>query len=326
MEEGLISRIGFSFRGIPAGGLHGVGAARAARNGVQLVRGLLAAWSLLGRERPAALLTSGGYVSVPVALAAWARRVPILLYLPDIEPAQSVRLVSRLATQIGATVEDSRAYLPADKVVVTGYPLRESVLRWTKPEARRTLGLAAEEPVLLVFGGSRGARSLNRAVVAHVSELLPLTQVLHISGELDWTEVSEARQALPQAERERYHVYAYLHEEMGAALAAADLAVSRAGASILGESPYFGLPSILVPYPYAWRYQKVNAEWLAGRGAAVVVEDEALPDALVPLVRELLQDETRRTAMGEAARQLARPDAARQLASLLMGLPRGEVK
>ena len=147
--------------------------------------------------------------------------------------------------------------------------------------------------------------------------------MVHISGELDWSEVSAARDALPESVQVRYHAYPYLHDEMGAAMAAADVVVCRAGASTLGEFPYFGLPSILVPYPYAWRYQKVNAEWLAQRGAALVVEDGNLTERIVPMVRELLTDTQQREAMAAAARELAQPQAAQHLAELLLALGRG---
>lgn len=318
MEAQLIARAGLPFIGIPAGGLHGVALLNAVRNGWQLTRGTFAALRHLRRERPDAILTTGGYVSGPVAVAAAWRRVPILVYVPDIEPAQSVKAVARLATRIAVTVEDSRAFLPAEKVVVTGYPLGERITRWSRITGREALGLPPGGPVLLVFGGSRGARSINRALLAHLPALTEIADVMHVSGELDWPEVSAERKKLPESVKARYHAHAYLHDEMGAAMAAADLVICRAGASILGEFPYFGLPSILVPYPYAWRYQKVNATWLANRGAAVIVEDAALPEQIVPTVRTLLLDPPRREAMRAAARALARPDAAQRLAELLV--------
>jgi UDP-N-acetylglucosamine--N-acetylmuramyl-(pentapeptide) pyrophosphoryl-undecaprenol N-acetylglucosamine transferase len=318
MEAELVAHAGLPFIGIPAGGLHGVALLNAVRNGWQLTRGTFAALRHLRRERPDAILTTGGYVSGPVAVAAAWQQVPILVYLPDIEPAQSVKALGRLATRIGVTVEDSRAFLPAEKVVVTGYPLGERITRWSRVTGREALGLPREGLVLLVFGGSRGARSINRALLAQLPALTEMADVLHISGELDWPEVSAARDALPENIKARYHAHAYLHDEMGAAMAAADLVICRAGASILGEFPYFGLPSILVPYPHAWRYQKVNAAWLADRGAAVVVEDAALPEQLASTARALLQDTARREAMSAAARALARPDAAQRLAELLV--------
>ncbi|MFN2109831.1 MAG: undecaprenyldiphospho-muramoylpentapeptide beta-N-acetylglucosaminyltransferase [Anaerolineae bacterium] len=323
MEAELVARAGLPFIGIPAGGLHGVALLNAVRNGWQLTRGTFAALRHLRRERPDAILTTGGYVSGPVAVAAAWRHVPILVYLPDIEPAQSVKALARLATRIGVTVEDSRAFLPAKKVVVTGYPLGERITRWNRVAGRQALGLPLDDLVLLVFGGSRGARSINRALLAQLPALTEVAHVLHVSGELDWPEISAARETLPEDVKARYHAYAYLHDEMGAAMAAADLAVCRAGASILGEFPYFGLPSILVPYPHAWRYQKVNAAWLADRGAAVVIDDAALPTQLAPIARALLQDTSRREAMANAARTLARPDAAQHLAELLVQVTGG---
>lgn len=323
MEAELVARAGVPFIGIPAGGLHGVALLNAVRNGWQLTRGTFAALRHLRRERPNAILTTGGYVSGPVAVAAAWRHVPILVYLPDIEPAQSVKALARLATRIGVTVEDSRDFLPAKKVVVTGYPLGERITRWNRVAGRQALGLPLDDLVLLVFGGSRGARSINRALLAQLPALTEVAHVLHVSGELDWPEISAARETLPEDVKAHYHAYAYLHDEMGAAMAAADLAVCRAGASILGEFPYFGLPSILVPYPHAWRYQKVNAAWLADRGAAVVIDDAALPTQLAPTARALLQDTSRREAMANAARTLARPDAAQHLAELLVQVTGG---
>ncbi len=322
MEASIIPREGLPLVTIPAAGLHGVGWLQALRGIVAHLRGFSLCRQLMRRDRPTAIFTTGGYLGVPVTLAARLSGVPVLLYVPDVEPAESVKFIARYAQQIAVTVEDSRAFLPAKKVVVTGYPLRKSLMRWTRAEGRAALGLEAQTPVLLIYGGSRGARSLNRAVLRHLPALLDLAQVLHLTGELDWPEVATAREALPPEARARYHAYPYLHEEMGAALAAADLAVARAGASILGEMPYFGLPALLVPYPYAWRYQKVNAQWLEARGAARMLRDEGLADELLPQVEALLRDEERRLAMAQAARALAQPQAADHLARALVALGR----
>lgn len=318
VEERLIARMGLPFVGIPAGGVHGLAPWRAARNLFKLAHGFLVALRAGRRRRPDALFVTGGYASVPVALAAWALRVPILLYLPDVEPGLAVRFIAHLATRIAVTTEDSRRFLPARKVVVRGYPVRPAFAGIGRQEARRSLGLAQDEPVLLVFGGSTGARSINRAVAEQLDGLLEVAQVVHLSGERDWPWVAEQAAGLEPPRRARYHPYPYLHDEaMGQALAAADLALCRAGASTLGELPYFGLPAILVPYPYAWRYQKVNADWLASRGAAVILEDARLGEDLVPTVWSLLGDPTRLAEMRARARSLARPDAAALLAEIL---------
>ena len=192
--------------------------------------------------------------------------------------------------------------------------------KWTRSDACRTLDLTGEAPVLLVFGGSKGARSINNAVLANLPALLEQAQLIHITGEMDWPTVEAATKNLSSTLAARYHAFQYLHEEMGAALAAADLALSRAGASTLGEYPLFGLPAVLVPYPYAWRYQKVNADFLIHRNAAVLLEDASLADQLLPTVRDLLGNPRRLAAMRVAMQRLAHPQAAVNIGLLLATL------
>ena len=319
IEQELAERAGLRFYGIPAGGLHGLAPVQAARNLTKLSRGWVQAYRLGRRERPAAVFMTGGYASVPVALAARMLRMPILLYLPDIEPGQAVRFIARLATRIGVTVEESRVYLPDRKVVVTGYPVRAEFHQREPGEAREALGLSADAPVVLVFGGSRGARSINESLDEVLEQILEMAQIVHVSGTLDWPRVAERRERLAAPLRSRYHAFPYLHE-IGNAFAAADLAVCRAGASTLGELPFFGLPAVLVPYPHAWRYQRVNADWLAKRGGALRVNDEVLSDELLPTLRRLLGDRERLAAMARQMEALARPDAASRLAEELLAL------
>jgi undecaprenyldiphospho-muramoylpentapeptide beta-N-acetylglucosaminyltransferase len=316
VEQALVERAGIPFTTIPAGGLHGVGIVRMARNTVKLMAGTLKAWQLIGRHKPQALLTTGGFVSAPVAAACWLRRVPILLYLPDIEPGLAVKFVAKFAARIGVTTEDSAKYFPARKVIVTGYPTRSDLAQADRLAAYRRFELVEDRKTLLVFGGSKGARSINRAVGAVIEPLLKKYQVIHISGSNDVAEMLAKHAVLPEAAKRHYHVFEYVHD-MGLALAAADLVVSRAGASILGEYPLFGLPSILIPYPYAWRYQKVNADYLATRGAAIRLDDETLRDTLLPTIERVLSDETQLRAMRAAARALVRPHPAVKLAQTL---------
>jgi UDP-N-acetylglucosamine--N-acetylmuramyl-(pentapeptide) pyrophosphoryl-undecaprenol N-acetylglucosamine transferase len=274
-------------------------------------------------------LVTGGFITAPVALAAWLRRVPVLVYLPDLEPGLAVRFISRLAARIAVTAEESRAFFrrlgQAGKVLVTGYPTRPDLTVAPRADAQRQMGLDPRRPVILVTGGSRGARSINRAVVAALPDWLKDFQVVHLTGQLDWPEVERAQAALPAEPRAHYHARPYLHE-MGWALAAADLVVSRAGASALGEYPLFGLPAVLVPYPFAWRYQKVNADYLAARGAAVRLDDEHLATALAPTVRHLLDDPDRLARMRAAARAAATPQAAQSIGEALVALAAGRAR
>jgi UDP-N-acetylglucosamine--N-acetylmuramyl-(pentapeptide) pyrophosphoryl-undecaprenol N-acetylglucosamine transferase len=327
MERELVRRDGVEFAAIQAGALHGVGWRGKLRGALRLARGAARAWRLVGTFQPDVVLLTGGFVGVPVSLAAWLRRAPSVVYLPDIEPGLALKVMARLAVKVAATTDASAAYLPASKLVVTGYPVRQAFETADRRAARGRLGLPRDAQVLLVFGGSRGARSINRALLAALPRLLRRADrwVVHVTGQADWPEVTAARDALPADERGRHLAYPYLHDEMVDAFAAADLAVCRSGASTLGELPAAGLPAVLVPYPYAWRYQKVNAQYLADRGAAVVLEDGVLDDparGLQPMVEQLLDDPARLQAMRAAAQRLARPDGAAAIARLALRVAR----
>jgi UDP-N-acetylglucosamine--N-acetylmuramyl-(pentapeptide) pyrophosphoryl-undecaprenol N-acetylglucosamine transferase len=317
LEAGLVNRAGLPFRAIRGSGIHGVGW-RLPLNAIDLAWGLVEAIGLVRAYQPDVVLVTGGFITVPAALAAWLQRVPVLVYLPDIEPGLAVKLIARIARRIAVTVEGSRRFFAGRerKVVVTGYPTRAGLADASRAQAQAHFGLEPGRPVVLVTGGSRGARSINRAVLAALPDWLKDFQVIHLSGDLDWAEVQQARAALPAGQQARYHALPFLHE-MGLALAAADLVVARAGASALGEYPLFGLPAILVPYPHAWHYQKVNADYLAGRGAAVRMNDEDLASALSGQVRGLLGDPHRLAAMRAASKAAATPGAAERIAAEL---------
>lgn len=333
LEHDLVTRAGLRFEAVPGGQVVGVGVLRAMKSLSLMVVGTLRSLAIARRFAPDALLITGGWVTAPVTLAARLRRVPIVIFLPDIEPGSAVRALSRFADRIATVTDDSAAFFRPGLTVTTGYPVRPALLRGAgydgagqpttlkKVEAVRSFDLDPTRLTVLVFGGSRGARSINKALRAILPDLLPDRQVIHISGALDWPWVGEIPATLPDDLRDRYRPYPYLHdEEMARALAAADLVVARAGAGALGEFTLFGLPAILVPYPHAWRYQKVNADYLAERGAAVHLADERLAEDLLSTLQRLLGDETMRLAMAEQARALAIPDAAQRVADVLATL------
>ncbi len=326
MEETLVPRAGLRLETIPAGPIVGVPLGTRARNAARMARGYGAASGLIRRFRPAAMFMTGGYVAAPVALAARRRGVPIVVYLPDVEPGSTIRAVMPLARRVACTTDGSRAFVPEEKMVVTGYPVRpemRAARALSREQALARFDLTPGRPTLFVFGGSRGARAINRALMGILPALLDDTQVIHISGTLTWPEVEANAATLPAEQRAFYRPCPYLHEEMGAAFRAADLVVARAGASMLGECPAFGLPAVLVPLTFAWRYQKVNADYLTERGAAVQLTDETLAATLLPTVRGLLFDSERRGRMAAAAAVLDRPDAATDLARLILaqGMP-----
>ena len=290
-----------------------------ATNAVKIGAGTAQARALLSEFAPQAVLSTGGYASVPVALAARTRGIPLAVYLPDLYPGWAVRATARLAQRVLVTAVESLRRLPRGKSIVTGYPVREEFWQANRQGGRERLGLDPEEKVLFVIGASQGAHSINKAIAGELQALLQLCEVVHLCGHADEGWLAEIRNGLPDELRRRYHLYAYLHDETPWAMAAADLAICRSGASALGELPAVGLPAVVVPYPHAGGHQRVNARYLARHGAAVVLDDSEL-DEMLPLVGELLHDGPRLFAMREASRRLAKPEAASRIARILLNL------
>jgi len=316
MDEGLVKPTGIPFEAVRAAPIRVSSPLAALRNAATLLAGTVQAWIALRRFRPDVVFATGGYASVPVGLAARSRRRPLVVYLPDVTPGWAVRLLASLATVIATTTDQSLLQLPARKSRVVGYPVRGDFWSARRSDARTRLGLPQDELVLLVTGASQGARSMNRAVVEQLDGLLASCRVLHVTGLSDEKEVRKVRDALPEPMQERYHVIGFL-DDMPGAMVAADLALMRSGASVLGELPAAGLPAVLVPGVYAAGHnQRDNAQFLAEQGAAVVLENEQL-DKLSDVIRELLADESRRRSMAEAMRKLARPNAAKDIARIL---------
>lgn len=329
IEESLVPRYGLRLETIVGGAVVGVPWRERVVNITKLAWSLGKASRIIGSFNPSVLFMTGGYVSSPVASAAWLRRVPTVIYLPDIEPGMAIRNLSRFAKRVACTGEESVKFFSPGKAVVTGYPVRQELresVSLSLEEALARFNLKPQRPTLLVFGGSRGARSINRALIAGLDRLLGRIQIIHISGTLDWVEVKDNRDKLADELKAYYRVYPYLYEDMGAAFRAADLLLARAGASMLGEGPAFGLPAILVPYPYAWRYQKVNADYLVERGAAIRLNDEDLLERLANTVLDLYSDEVSLSNMSAAAQRLDIADSTTRLAQLLIDIGQGTIK
>jgi undecaprenyldiphospho-muramoylpentapeptide beta-N-acetylglucosaminyltransferase len=320
MEASLVARAGIDYRAIPAAGLHGVGPLAFPGNLLRMLRGVSASRTILRQFRPEALFFTGGYVGVPVSFTG--RHLPQAVYVPDIEPALALRWISRRAKTIAVTTEASRGHYSGDRnVLVVGYPTRRELQPGSKSASRQALGLDPDLGTVLVFGGSRGARSINQALWKCLPELLEQMQVIHITGQLDWGDVAACQAALEPEQRSRYRPYPYVHDEMSHVFSAADLVVSRAGAAVLGEYPLFGLPALLVPYPHAWRYQQVNARHLEQHGAARILKDEELEHHLADQIRTLMSDPGGRDRMSAAMRALHNPNAAERIARILNELP-----
>ena len=278
-----------------------------------------AIWWLV-RRRPAAVFTTGGYVAIPVLIAARLLRIPTVLWEGNVVPGRSVRATARLASALAVSFAATCDALAGRRACyVTGTPIRD-VGSIDRLAAREGLGLAPDARLVVVFGGSQAARRLNDAVLGALPELVERVDVVHLAGTDGIVPAEAARASLPEALRPRYRPFAFLGEDLLDALAAADLVVGRAGSSTLAEAAAFGLPMVVVPYQYAGAHQRANAAELVEAGAARVVEDAAFDSAALLQAIRLVEEPPRHAAMAAAARGAARPAAADAVAELLLAL------
>jgi UDP-N-acetylglucosamine--N-acetylmuramyl-(pentapeptide) pyrophosphoryl-undecaprenol N-acetylglucosamine transferase len=285
-----------------------------------LASGPQALWRLW-RFRPAAVFTTGGYVAIPVLVAARLLGVPALLWEGNVVPGRSVRFVARLASAIAVSFEATCASLggPGRRCFITGTPIRR-LDELDRAEARARFGIPPDARVVLVFGGSQAVRRFSAVVGEAIGEMTATCHVIHVTGEAGHSAALAARRALPADRQERYRPHAFLTDLMLPALAAADLIVGRAGSSTLAEAAALGVPLVVVPYPHAAGHQAANARALVDAGAARVVADEEFDARALLEAVAILSDEPTRAAMSAAARDIGRPGAADACAAIVEAL------
>jgi UDP-N-acetylglucosamine--N-acetylmuramyl-(pentapeptide) pyrophosphoryl-undecaprenol N-acetylglucosamine transferase len=307
-ELELVPAAGYQLRRISVEGLARRNPLRALRALGKAARAFLRARALLGELEPDAVMGGGGYVAGPVGLAAVSRRIPLVLTEADSHLGVSNRLLARFAWRV--CLAFPIAGREGGRYRVTGRPI--PVPDADRQIARGRLGIGSAETCVLVFGGSLGARTINRAALAAFAD--SDFYVLHVCGRRDYAECSCHRRRHGYDLREHLDFAGFAD-----ALAASDLAVARAGGSVF-ELAAYGLPAILVPYPHAAAdHQAANARWMADSGAATVIADgELTAPRLAREVAALLANPARLSAMAAASRRLARPRAARDVADELL--------
>src|SRR4051794_14393152 len=307
-EAELVPAAGYALDPIRVEGISRSNPLKAARAVVRAVGALGAAGRILARRRPHALLGAGGYVAGPVGLASLPRRIPLVLAEADSHLGLTNRVLAPYARRVclAFPLEDREP----PRFRVTGRPVPATVT--DRAGARAQLGIGPEERCVLIFGGSLGARSINTTAVEAFADA-PY-RVLHVAGRRDFAELT--------APGPHYLLRDYI-TPFGTALAAADVAVARAGGSVF-ELAQYGLPAVLVPYPHASAdHQSTNASWMESGGAAVVIRDaELTPEALRTAVDGILGDPGRSNAMREASAALAKPGAAADIAAEVLAAAR----
>jgi UDP-N-acetylglucosamine--N-acetylmuramyl-(pentapeptide) pyrophosphoryl-undecaprenol N-acetylglucosamine transferase len=317
VEAAILPRMGHAFRGLAVSRVMGAGRLRQLRALAALPRLVGEARGILREFGAEVVLGGGGYASFPTVVAAALAGIPRVIHEQNAVPGLANRWLGKLATAAAVSFAAAAPAFRGRQVVVTGNPVRAAIRPGDRRAARRRLGLAAERFTVLVFGGSQGAHRLNAGVLEALPELggrREQVQFVHATGEKDLETVRQGyRTHGVQAAAEPFF------EEMALAYQAADFAVCRAGAGTVFELAALGLPALLVPYPHAANdHQRANAEALVAAGAAWTVPDAYCDGRRIAAsVAAALEKPAVLTAMGAAARTLARPEAARGIVDLL---------
>lgn len=330
LESVLVPRAGFKFHRIPASGVRGLGGKARVMFVINFFLGLFATMLLFLRWRPAVVLGTGGYVSGPVLMAARLLKVPCCVQEQNAIPGTANRLVARWSKRIYLGNEAAEKFFGPQKSRMTGNPVRaaffEELAAAREIEAEADVPAGAAGRRVLIFGGSRGAHTLNMAAAQAAPDWLADGSVsLWVQTGVEDLQTVRRSYDLPEQQPEggtaRVRVVPYI-QAMPTALRWADLVVSRAGAMTLAELQITGRPAILVPFPHATdQHQLRNAQACEQAGAAVVLLDgDCDGPELIRLVDDLLADASRREAMARAARDLGRPEAARVVAEDMLDL------
>ncbi|MBC7327142.1 undecaprenyldiphospho-muramoylpentapeptide beta-N-acetylglucosaminyltransferase [bacterium] len=260
------------------------------------------------KEQPSLIVGMGSYASLPPLLAAAMLRIPIVIHEQNIVPGRVNRFLSIFARKILITFPETARFFPSSRTKLVGLPLRSSLIKIEKATARRTLNLSSDSQTILVLGGSRGAVSINKAIIEIIPSLIEEgIQVIHICGTASYPELKN------KAKKDSGYLLLPFTEDMHLLYSSADLCIARAGASTLAELAYFALPSILIPYPYAVsQHQFLNALLFQKKGASKLFKNEELkePEKLRQLILFLLSSPKTLQMMSKCAFSLARPSAA----------------
>jgi UDP-N-acetylglucosamine--N-acetylmuramyl-(pentapeptide) pyrophosphoryl-undecaprenol N-acetylglucosamine transferase len=333
LEADLVPAAGFQMEVVKAGKLRRYVSWKTLKGIGRVPVGIAQAVGIVRKFHPHVAFTSGGYVAVPAGLAARLNGVPLLMHQQDVPPNLSNRLIAPLATYISVAFADSVRFFPSRKTLHLGNPVRQEILdvcQITPQQARNELGFAPEIPLLLVTGGSQGARHLNQVIVKALPELLKICQVLQISGNKLFSETQLASDEIlangDAIDKQRYRLVPYMSDEMPMALQAAELVVCRAGAATLSELAVLGKPSILVPLPpgIGGSPQEVNAKIFSSKRAAEVIHNVDLkPEQLVERVKHITTSPAYLRSMAEGARSFAKPTATLDIVETIVSLAKG---
>lgn len=321
-DEELLAIHRIQYIHCPAGKLRKYGSWQNIADTIKTFWGILVALKKLFVLYPDTVFSKGGYTSVPVVVAAFLLRIPIVIHESDSKPGSANKLARYLARYIAISFPESQKYFPEYKTALTGIPLRAE-LNVAVPNAAELLGLPTDRPIIFVTGGSSGAERLNILILESLHELLPYYTILHQTGSANAEKTSSMAISLISDESllSNYFVKGFLSgQEMNLAQEAASLIISRAGATSIFEIAQKRKPSILIPIPEAISHdQRTNAYAYARTGAATVIEEGNMKDGLLTAeVFNILNKPEIMTQMSQASVEFAAGDASAKISNLLL--------
>jgi len=318
IEKDIIAKLNIPYHAIASGKLRRYFDWKNFTDPFLVLFGVLQSLVICLRVRPDVVFSKGGFVAVPIVFAAWLFRVPIICHESDVTPGLANKLCFPFAIKICVNFSETKQYIAADKVILTGTPIRRSLVEGSAQRGRQYLAVSSDKPVLLIFGGSLGARVINAQIRSVIAALSDKFVVVHVAGAGNIDESLQATRDYIQTE--------YLMDEFGDVLAAADLVIARAGANSIYELLVTRKPHILIPLSAKASRgdQLVNARTFARAGFSHVIEEDALNDEL--LLKKVDEVFANREAIAEQLAKYEIPDSVSVISKLIKKAALGELR
>lgn len=281
----------------------------------RIVAGFFQSIKLVFNYMPDVIFSKGGYVSLPVVIAGWIFRIPIIIHESDAVANPVDKFMFRLAKKVAVSFSQSKEIYNSPKVFFSGNPVRDFISHGNKEEAVKNFVLKGDSPVILILGGSEGAEEINELVVEILPQLLKKYQIIHQCGIGNYEKVKTKIEKMNIYNLENYHIFAFFKKRIANAYAASNIIVSRAGANTVSEIMTVGKPSILIPLASAVSdKQNRNAFYYSESGAAILLGEKNLkPHLLLNVINEIFEDHSKIMEMERAARLMKQPLAAQKI-------------
>ena len=320
IEARIIPREGYPIKFLRAEGMVGKSFGGKIKAAIKSLLSILDSYRILNMILPDLVIGVGGYASGAIVLMAYLKSVPTMVHEQNSVPGLTNKILGKLVKRVCVTYHESLFSFPMGKTFFTGNPIRMKILKGDRDAACRLFSLDSKMFTVLIFGGSSGARSINRTMVEalnHLNDLREKIQFLHQTGDRDYENIRESYRKAGVKGTVAPFIY-----QMAEAYAVADLVISRAGATTLAEITALGKPAVLIPYPYAaGRHQEFNAMKLREMGAAhVLLESEMKGETLAGTIREMYENDSARAEMKRASMGLGRPDACGRIVDIAVSL------